>query len=121
MEDLAEMFDRTHWNTAYFRIDCVGDLAGFWQIKPGGSAVGEMGLGLAPKLTGHGPGTAFVRTGGDFTMAITECRVVELYVAEFNRRAINVYERVGLRAIGSSVCETPQRVVRIHETITRAM
>jgi RimJ/RimL family protein N-acetyltransferase len=36
-----------------------------------------------------------------------------LYVAELNQRAINVYERVGFRAAGSSVRETPQGTVRL--------
>jgi len=66
-----------------------------------------VGLGLAPELTGRELGTSFGLQGTDFTVSITGCRAVALRDAEFNRRAITVYERVGFRPLGYSVRETP--------------
>jgi ribosomal-protein-alanine N-acetyltransferase len=92
-EDLAELLDQTRWEGEYFRVDRGGRLTGFWHVKPS---------------SGEGLGAAFVRAGVDFTVTVTGCPVVSLHVAEFNRRAISVYERVGFRTIGSSVRETPR-------------
>jgi ribosomal-protein-alanine N-acetyltransferase len=107
-EDLAELLDQTRWEGEYFRVDRGGRLTGFWHVKPSSGEAREVGLGLAPELTGQGLGAAFVRAGVDFTVTVTGCPVVSLHVAEFNRRAISVYERVGFRTIGSSVRETPR-------------
>jgi ribosomal-protein-alanine N-acetyltransferase len=107
-DDLGEMLDRSRWEEEYFRVDRDGCLAGFWQIKPARGEVTEIGLGLAPELTGRGLGTAFVLAGVDLTVASTRTAVVALDVAEFNRRARTVYERVGFRAVRTLVRETPQ-------------
>lgn len=106
--DLAAFLDGTRWDREYFRADRGGSLAGFWHIKPPTLEAREVGFGLAPELTGRGLGAAFVRAGVEFTAAVTGCPVVSLYVAEFNRRAITVYERVGFRHVGSVVAETPR-------------
>jgi ribosomal-protein-alanine N-acetyltransferase len=105
--DLAELLEAARWESEYHRADLARRLVGFWQIKQGNGLVREVGLGLAPELTGHGLGTSFVRQGIDFTVSVTGCRAVALQVAEFNRRAITVYERVGFRSVGYSVRETP--------------
>jgi len=108
VEDLAELLDQTRWEAEYFLVDRGGRLTGFWQIKPPSGKAREVGFGLAPELIGQGLGAAFVRAGVDFTVAVVGCPVVSLHVADFNWRAIRVYERVGFRTVGSSVRETPR-------------
>ena len=58
-----------------------------------------VGLGLRPDLTGHGPRHR-VRRAGTRVRRATDMRrsCFRLDVAEFNERAVKVYERVGLRA-----------------------
>jgi len=111
-EDLAELLDQTRWEGEYFRVDRGGRLTGFWHVKPPSGEAREVGFGLAPELTGQSLGAAFVQAGVDFTVAATGCPVVSLHVAEFNGRAIRVYERVGFRTVGSSVRETPRGAVQ---------
>src|SRR5271169_415462 len=105
--DLADLLEPARWETEYHRADLDRRLVGFWQIKQGGGLGSEVGLGLAPERTGRGLGTSFVRQGIDLTASIIGCRAVALQVAEFNRRAITVYERVGFRSLEYSVRETP--------------
>jgi len=107
-DDLAEFLDRTRWEGEYFRVDRGDRLVGFWQIQPAKADATEVGFGLAPDLTGQRLGEAFVQAGLEHTVAVAQCRVVTLFVAQFNRRAITVYERVGFRAVGTSARQTPQ-------------
>lgn len=56
-----------------------------------------IGLGLTPKLTGKGYGEKFMQTGIDFGISefsYTESKIL-LTVAEFNKRAIHLYEKLG--------------------------
>ena len=54
-----------------------------------------VGLGLRPDLTGHGLGTSFVEQGLEFGKARFAPKRFRLDVAEFNDRAVKVYERAG--------------------------
>ena len=67
----------------------------------------DIGLGLRPDLTGHGLGDAFVAACLDHARRTRHPRSLRLAVAEFNQRAIRVYERAGFRTLGS--CESPVR------------
>ena len=53
----------------------------------------DIGLGMAPALTGQGRGTAFVAGIVDFAAKHFRPTALRLTVAAFNRRAITVYER----------------------------
>jgi ribosomal-protein-alanine N-acetyltransferase len=59
----------------------------------------EIGLGLRPDLTGHGLGEPFVRACLRFAAAALGAQRCTLAVAAFNRRAITVYERAGLKEV----------------------
>ena len=59
----------------------------------------DVGLGMRPDLTGRGLGTGFVRSGLRFAQDAYSPPAFRLTVATFNRRAINVYEKVGFEPI----------------------
>ena len=82
--------------------DDDGTLLGFYYFEPKGDTL-EYGLGLRPDLTGRGLGLDFFRSGLEFGRRRHEPRLVRLYVAAFNRRAIRVYERARFRETGRHV------------------
>lgn len=96
-EDFAE-YDRSRdqWFSA---LDEAGRLEGICSFELSGGSM-EMGLGLAPALTGQGAGEQFTRS----CLALGRGRFdwwdkpVVVRVADFNRRAQKVYERVGFKA-----------------------
>lgn len=53
----------------------------------------DIGLGMAPALTGQGRGAVFVAAIVDFAAKHFRPTALRLTVAAFNRRAITVYER----------------------------
>ncbi|MDL2292260.1 GNAT family N-acetyltransferase [Acholeplasma sp. OttesenSCG-928-E16] len=55
----------------------------------------EIGLGLRPDLTGHGLGEIFVRRCIRFIKENFNVNKITLKVADFNERAIKVYQRCG--------------------------
>ena len=79
--------------------DDLSDLVGFYYFEPRGDAL-FYGLGLRPDLIGRGLGLEFVQTGIAFAEERFGRRRLVLDVAEFNERAIRVYERAGFRRIG---------------------
>lgn len=78
-------------------------VVGFFYFEQKDGGVVEVGLGLRPDLTGRGLGLAFLDAGLDFARKRFRPRLVVLNVAEFNERAIAVYERAGFRRTGSHV------------------
>jgi RimJ/RimL family protein N-acetyltransferase len=74
-------------------------VAGFFYFEERGDAV-FYDLGLRPGLTGRGLGAMFVHMGLEFAEACFGRRRIVLDVAEFNARAIRVYERAGFRRTG---------------------
>lgn len=99
LDDLAEFLDEQRWPEAYFSVhaddwDLVGNVV---YDRKGSSAT--IGLGMRPDLTGKGLGTAFVAAGLEFGVERWGIDRYELAVAEFNQRAINVYQRVGFKVV----------------------
>jgi ribosomal-protein-alanine N-acetyltransferase len=98
-DDLNELLDPVRREAEYSTaVDDSGDIIGFAQLTRDGDSV-EIGLGLRPDLTGRG-------LGGDFVKAVLQLardrhapRRITLAVAEFNHRAITVYERAGFVAV----------------------
>lgn len=93
--DLAELLDPVGWGDTYYAADGDdGVLAGFFQFVRLANVV-DLGLGLHPRLVGHGLGSAFVDTGLRFAAERFVPELFTLEVAAFNSRAIVVYERAG--------------------------
>jgi RimJ/RimL family protein N-acetyltransferase len=82
--------------------DESGRLLGFYYFEEKGDAL-EIGLGLAPELTGRGLGLEFLRRGLAFGRRRYRPKRIVLNVAAFNTRAIKVYERAGFHITGSHV------------------
>ena len=105
--DLAELMAGTYF--AVFDQDrligycCYGQSA---RIPGGDYASGDyfdMGLGMAPALTGGGRGAAFVRAVLQFGQARHPGCTPRLTVALWNSRASHVYEKLGFHAVGEAV------------------
>jgi [ribosomal protein S18]-alanine N-acetyltransferase len=79
--------------------DDAGRLVGFFYFERRGASV-FYGLGMRPELTGRGLGLEFVRTGIEVARQRYGRRRIVLDVAEFNVRAMRVYERAGFRVSG---------------------
>ena len=75
---------------------CFGADARVLGITYDDSAL-DIGLGMAPALTGQGLGAVFVAAIIHFAEANYHPAALRLTVAAFNRRAISVYERNGFR------------------------
>ena len=58
----------------------------------------DIGLGLAPKLTGQGLGAIVLQAILEFTQTSIQSPAARLTVARFNQRAIRLYERAGFKA-----------------------
>jgi [ribosomal protein S18]-alanine N-acetyltransferase len=80
--------------------DDDGVLVGFYYFEERGDAI-FYGLGLRPDLTGRGLGARFVQAGIEFAVERFGRRRLVLDVAEFNARAIRVYEHAGFRRTGN--------------------
>jgi [ribosomal protein S18]-alanine N-acetyltransferase len=100
-DDLAELSDPHRWGQEYFTaVTEQREVVGFFQFRrPEPGLVIEIGLGLRPDLTGIGLGRRYMATGMDFASKRWAREEFQLFVAAFNQRAINVYERVGFRSV----------------------
>jgi [ribosomal protein S18]-alanine N-acetyltransferase len=78
--------------------DAAHELVGIFTYTRQGRNM-EIGLQMHPMRTGQGAGLAFVEAGLAFGRARYRPKVFILFVAEFNVRAITVYERAGFRKI----------------------
>jgi ribosomal-protein-alanine N-acetyltransferase len=104
--DLAELLDPLRRGDRYFSAREVGgELIGFFQFERAGDVV-DVGLGLRPDLTGQGFGLRFLEHGLAFARDHLAPRRFTLSVAEFNERAITVYERAGFVQTRSYMHET---------------
>lgn len=61
----------------------------------------DIGLGQKPMLCGKGQGDFFVKNGLEFAQDNFNFRQIRLTVAEFNTRAIHVYEKMGFHFLSS--------------------
>jgi len=83
-------------------FDERGELVGFYYFEPKPPDL-DYGLGLRPDLVGQGLGLDFFLAGLEFARERYEPRRVFLHVAEFNERAIRVYERAGFEVVSRHV------------------
>jgi ribosomal-protein-alanine N-acetyltransferase len=96
-EDLAELLDPGRREGRYFAaLDEAGERKGFFSFEDNGSVV-ETGLGLKPSEKGQGLGRAFVQAGLAFAVERFHPKIFRLQAAEFNQRAIRVYQAAGFK------------------------
>ncbi len=97
-EDLAELLDPLGWKDRYYAVRYeTDDRVGFFCFAARRDGV-ELGLGLRPDLTGKGWGEAFITAGMEFAGNLYTPRRFLVQVAQFNRRAIRVYEKLGFNS-----------------------
>ncbi|MGH3090546.1 MAG: GNAT family N-acetyltransferase [Rubrobacteraceae bacterium] len=112
-EDLDELLDPAK-RKDYFSVISNGELIGYFCFGaeaqvPGGDHSGDaidVGLGLRPDLTGKGLGLGFLEAGLAFARRRFSLASFRLSVAEFNERAIKVYERAGFAKAGRFIQQT---------------
>jgi aminoglycoside 6'-N-acetyltransferase/ribosomal-protein-alanine N-acetyltransferase len=83
----------------FFSVRDDDELIGFYYYEPHGDVL-DYGLGLRPDLTGRGHGLDFFHAGLEFGRERYGPRLIQLHVAAFNARAVEVYERAGFRETG---------------------
>ncbi|MGH3134947.1 MAG: GNAT family N-acetyltransferase [Gaiellaceae bacterium] len=104
--DLAELLDAAQRGESYFSArDSTGRLVGFLSFRCEADIV-SLGLGLRPDLTGRGLGQSFLDAGLAFAREHFAPSYFRLGVADFNARAIKVYERAGFVTTRSYMHET---------------
>ncbi|MFP5351901.1 MAG: GNAT family N-acetyltransferase [Actinomycetota bacterium] len=109
VEDMAELRAAHVREEKYFSALKNSELIGFFEFEVDGDVV-EVGLGLRPDLTGRGLGESFLREGLSFARERFAPERFRLRVAEFNVRAITLYERAGFaidRRYGHDFYGTP--------------
>ena len=96
-KDLAIFMNRDYWETITFAVlNDENELAGWATFYEEGDII-WLSLGMKPALTGKGLGQGFV------SACISHARsnpaffkpIMKLDVAEFNERALKVYQRAG--------------------------
>lgn len=101
-EDLAELIDPDRRRGRYFSATVPGHgLVGFVEVKPAGAGTVEIGLGLRPELTGRALGLAFVTRLCEWVLEREPGTAITLLVADWNARALTVYERAGFVRTGA--------------------
>lgn len=108
LEDYEEIIDPVSRGNHYYSVLENQKLIGFFGIFPKESRKKEieLGLGLKPELTGNGLGKNFVTMILQYIKEEHSYVKIWLSVADFNQRAIKLYERVGFNYIGEKVQET---------------
>jgi [ribosomal protein S18]-alanine N-acetyltransferase len=107
-EDLQEFLSPKNWaNKVYAALDEYDQLVGFFQYDIKNFQL-EIGLGLKPELTGKGIGGSFVSAGIDFGIKSlnSNINILVLSVAAFNKRAINLYRKLGFKIIHTNMIST---------------
>ena len=97
-EDYDEIISPKMRKNNYFQVLNTNDnLVAFFCLDPDKKKKEqvEVGLGLAPNLTGHGLGSEFIAVIENFVKDNYDNKVIVLSVADFNLRAIKVYQRAG--------------------------
>ena len=97
-EDYDEIISPKLRKNNYFQVlDTNDNLVAFFCLDPDKKKREqvEVGLGLAPNLTGHGRGSEFMSVIENYIKNNYDYQVIVLAVAEFNMRAIKVYQRAG--------------------------
>jgi ribosomal-protein-alanine N-acetyltransferase len=100
-EDFEAFLDVENWEDGFFAVlGAVGELVGFFHYTIENETM-TIGLGMKPALTGKGTGRAFVSEGIAYSLhhCTQPVKEVALAVAQFNHRAIRVYESLGFKRV----------------------
>lgn len=97
-------------NGSYYLVKDEKEVIGFYcfgqaaQVPAGylhgayeSNEVIDIGLGMRPDLCGRGLGYEFIIKGIEFAKALFGVDRLRLTVADFNERAVRVYERAGFK------------------------
>lgn len=98
IDDLDEFLNPFKWNH-YAAIYEDEKLVGYFTFNPSDLHEVEIGLGLRPELTGKGKGYSFLQYAIDIALKWYEPKKLIVNVAEFNNRAIRVYEKSGFKRV----------------------
>lgn len=95
MEDLREFRDVAAENQKYWSVYEKELLVGFFSYNEQELDQVEIGLGMNPKMVGQGYGLSFLKTGIQKAIDLYQPSSLSMSVAEFNKRAIKVYQKAG--------------------------
>lgn len=104
-EDYAELIDEKARAGRYFQVIRNGVFFGFCVLEKKADAL-ELGLGMNPAYLGQGMGTAFYQAIEKYIEENFSITKISLCVANFNQRAINVYQKMGFQTIETYRQET---------------
>lgn len=101
VEDLTYFLDLE--NAFHALTDMAGEMLAFCSFGPDGQVPGgdysaealDIGMGVRPDLTGQGHGLWFARTVHDFADWTFEPLMFRVTIAEFNERAMRIWQKVG--------------------------
>ena len=104
-EDYDEIISPQLRKNNYFQVlDEDDNLVAFFCLDPDKKKEQvEVGLGLAPDLTGRGLGSEFMSVIENYVKNNYDYQVIILAVADFNLRAIKVYQTAGYVQTGTEM------------------
>lgn len=94
-EDYQEIISSELRGDNYFQIVYNNTVVAFFCVSQYEINKFEVGLGLAPNLTGQGLGEKLMESIENFMLNNFQCIEIKLSVAEFNQRAFKVYTKFG--------------------------
>ncbi|MFC3928134.1 N-acetyltransferase family protein [Streptococcus caprae] len=97
-EDMAELLSEENREGRYFQVIHNGAFHGFVNFEPNENDL-EIGLGTNPKYVGQGLGRGFMEAIENHVKANFEQTELVLRVAQFNARAIHLYQECGYKIV----------------------
>ncbi len=95
MEDLREFREFAAQNKNYWSVYEKEMLVGFFSYHDQELNEVEIGLGMNPEWVGQGYGLSFLKAGIEKAIDLYHPNSLSMSVAEFNKRAIKVYQKAG--------------------------
>ena len=106
VDDYNEFINEESRNDNYFQYTYDSELSGFFSIELAYDTI-TLGLGLRPDLTGKGKGKLFLREIEEYVVLnYPSVSKIELAVAQFNIRALKLYESLGYIENNRVIVET---------------
>jgi len=102
LDVLDEFLNPFKWNH-YAAIYEDEDLVGYFTFNPLNVYEVEIGLGLHPDIMGKGKGLSFVEYAIEIALKWYVPKKMIVNIAEFNQRAIRLYEKLGFEKISQFI------------------